>query len=305
MTGQDAHPDLICVGAQKAGTTWLDSVLRRMPQFYTPPFKELHYFSECHMDNVAKYAPGSRRKQALEVLDWVASLLPDPPQDQIDRLAMALHAATPITDDEWYRVIFTGAAPVQCRVEICPSYFDLPAAGIAHAFALNPALKVLILVRDPVERAWSHMRMLLDQEYIARQTDDLVPETLGPLWDAVVAYSNYITALSRWRAQARPEAIHLVPYDRIASEPEVLISDICDWAAVDSRPPPDDVRTPVFVGKDIPMPIKVRAELLGALEPQYGALAQDLPEEVENWHNEHLRCLGAPGRIWRGAAGTT
>jgi hypothetical protein len=40
----DACPDFLCVGAQKAGTSWLYHQLTLHPDFWMPPIKELHYF---------------------------------------------------------------------------------------------------------------------------------------------------------------------------------------------------------------------------------------------------------------------
>src|SRR5262245_13183400 len=37
-------PDFLGIGAQKAGTTWLYEQLRRHPDVWLPPEKELHYF---------------------------------------------------------------------------------------------------------------------------------------------------------------------------------------------------------------------------------------------------------------------
>lgn len=38
-------PDFLLIGAQKAGTTWLSSMLRQHPDIYIPPSKELHFFN--------------------------------------------------------------------------------------------------------------------------------------------------------------------------------------------------------------------------------------------------------------------
>ena len=42
----DARPDFLCVGAQKAGTSWLYQQLEPHPDFWMPPVKELHYFDQ-------------------------------------------------------------------------------------------------------------------------------------------------------------------------------------------------------------------------------------------------------------------
>src|SRR5438067_7288066 len=38
-------PDFLCVGAQKAGTSWLYHQLEAHADFWMPPFKELHYLN--------------------------------------------------------------------------------------------------------------------------------------------------------------------------------------------------------------------------------------------------------------------
>lgn len=43
-------PDFICIGMQKAGTTWLAANLSKHPAVWVPPIKEIHYFDEVHVD---------------------------------------------------------------------------------------------------------------------------------------------------------------------------------------------------------------------------------------------------------------
>ncbi len=40
------EPDFLCVGAHKAGSTWLYQQLDSHPDFWMPPIKELHYFDQ-------------------------------------------------------------------------------------------------------------------------------------------------------------------------------------------------------------------------------------------------------------------
>ncbi|MGD1948605.1 MAG: hypothetical protein ACFB14_03045 [Leptolyngbyaceae cyanobacterium] len=46
--------DFLGIGAQKAGTTWLWSILKTHPDVWIPPKKELHYF-----DRSPTYPPSS------------------------------------------------------------------------------------------------------------------------------------------------------------------------------------------------------------------------------------------------------
>src|SRR4029078_219812 len=54
----DAGPDFLCVGAQKAGTSWLYRQLEPHPDFWMPPVKELHYLDNL---NRTKRRGGGRR----------------------------------------------------------------------------------------------------------------------------------------------------------------------------------------------------------------------------------------------------
>ena len=38
-------PNFICIGAQRAGTTWLHDCLNEHPEVYVPEKKELHFFN--------------------------------------------------------------------------------------------------------------------------------------------------------------------------------------------------------------------------------------------------------------------
>src|SRR5438093_8430543 len=42
----DGWPDFLCVGAQKAGTSWLYRQCEPHGDFWMPPLKELHYFNK-------------------------------------------------------------------------------------------------------------------------------------------------------------------------------------------------------------------------------------------------------------------
>lgn len=53
---QGRKPDFICIGAQKAGTTWLYVTLGRRPEIWFPPFKEFHFLIRSLM-NIAVAEP--------------------------------------------------------------------------------------------------------------------------------------------------------------------------------------------------------------------------------------------------------
>jgi hypothetical protein len=63
----DACPDFLCVGAQKAGTSWLYRQLEPHPDFWMPPVKELHYLD--NLNRARRFHPRRLRYPFLVRLD--------------------------------------------------------------------------------------------------------------------------------------------------------------------------------------------------------------------------------------------
>ena len=82
---------------------------------------------------------------------------------------------TPAQIDERYRPFFEGCAGAAIRGEATPIYLFLPAIA-AELRRYNPDLKLIVLLRDPVERAISHyyMEKNRDKEHL-------------PLWLALLS----------------------------------------------------------------------------------------------------------------------
>ncbi len=112
-------PDLFLVGAAKAGTTSLYRELARHPAIYMSPMKEPHFFSRIE--------PSS---------SWEA-FFPH------------------VIDEDEYLALFKGATDEDLLGEGSTSYlWDSKAPDrIKHAV---PEARILIMLRDPVDRAYSH-----------------------------------------------------------------------------------------------------------------------------------------------------
>ena len=62
-------PDFLGIGAPRAGTTWLWTVLRQHPQIWMPPRKELHYFDRAEKYPTASHLQHERLLTRLFRLD--------------------------------------------------------------------------------------------------------------------------------------------------------------------------------------------------------------------------------------------
>ena len=145
-----ARPDFLCIGAQKAGTSWLYRMLSQNESLFLPPIKEIHFFDYIYINQPS--ALGRRRlREAGEGAVAKAGVPRLFPQAQ----------AADRTTDAWYAAVFAHPkAKGRIAGEITPAYSFLPAAGVRRVRAINRDLKILFIIRDPVDRALSHLRML-------------------------------------------------------------------------------------------------------------------------------------------------
>ncbi len=129
MSSNEPKLDFIGVGAEKCGTTWLTEMLWQHPQVFIPAQKEIHYFNR-------KFGE-----------------FPDLDNYNFDK---------PLV---WYLSFFKNAKPDQVKGEICPSYlWDEQAAGRIRDF--DPNIKILIVLRNPIERTFSAYRFYMQRGLI-------------------------------------------------------------------------------------------------------------------------------------------
>ncbi len=222
-------PDFLCVGAMKAGTTWLQSNLGLHPRIWLSPLKELRYFNVVHIPGPHQESDTAHRQQ--QVAARLERMGPGPESRGRQRLRACLERmAQPPFDDDWYRAIWSFRKRGQLAGDISPQYAPLPEAGIRHALTLNPGLKVIALLREPAERALSHMAMHAGPE---PEAATILRMLEGPRWGSVyAAQSDYATWLGRWQALLPEGALHIETMGRIRREPLAVLRRICGFLGV-------------------------------------------------------------------------
>jgi hypothetical protein len=258
-------PDFLCIGAQKAGTTWLDANLRRHPGIWMPWIKELQYFNDVHIPAHRAWTRQHRlahgERAAARVRRWVQAAGSD--AAAVDRIQAMWGEAV---SDEWYGRIFAHARADQVCGEVTPDYSLLPPEGIAHVKRLNPRMKIIFLMRDPVERCWSHLRML------ARGREDF--DYLAAARSAeVVARADYPGILRAWRAAFAEEQLVTAWIEDVAQEPEAWLRRVmaflgCEWLPRAAAM----ARDRVHVGIELDPPAAVRRILEDRLGRIYEAI---------------------------------
>ncbi len=150
-----AGPILFCVGAAKAGTSWLHRVLSDHPGCALRSIKELHFFDALDRGEVDRQvaAFGARRDGYLAEMEGAGPV----------RLATR---ARQVRDcEEWIAVLRSGDEGAYLRYlrDMTPAYALLSEERLTRMAGIGRDVRFLYLIRDPVERLWSHVRMIAAQ----------------------------------------------------------------------------------------------------------------------------------------------
>ncbi|MBU1213217.1 MAG: sulfotransferase [Alphaproteobacteria bacterium] len=282
-------PDLICLGAQKSATTWLYDTMRKDDGVFVPPIKEVHYFSQLYNADARKYGPRHRRQQCSAIIDYINGLPSQSDQDQV-LLTQLAHLNRSDVDDEWYGSIFALAKNDQVCVDICPSYMNMPQAAVQHVLRLNPSVRLLVLVRDPIERCWSQIRMHVSRGTLERNFDDLVDGTAS-CW-SFLFYTDYAGSLVRWERYSAPGQLMTLLHDDVLTDPYRSLSRIYDFVGLRKPRRDPELGKEIFAGEKIEMPKNLRRKLLTELAPQYDFLMGIYPEAARSWLDRHHELLG-------------
>lgn len=145
---------LLGVGAQKTGTSWLYRYFSHRDDVYMSPIKELHFFDEKHCGDVGARTPRER----LEIARAKFKEAPTRGNREMVRAFEDLSAFN--GSGEAYRNFFRKRVPegITRFGEITPSYALLPREGFAEIAQLFRDVRLIFIMRDPVERFYSHIR---------------------------------------------------------------------------------------------------------------------------------------------------
>jgi len=227
--GTPRRPDFIGIGAQRSGTTWLYRNLGLHPAVWMPPLKEIHYFDQLHGEE-RDLGPKMRLRYLQANLGkWNAELASGA---SIDAIRHKLRWASRLTDsldvdDEWYGRLFEEALPGQVAGEITPAYAVLPEEGVAHAKALNPDLRILFMMRHPVERMISgaiHQLTTASGTLDVPRIEDILTEMET---GRCRSRSGYRQTIENWERHFSREQIGYLFFDDLQDDPSKVLQHAC------------------------------------------------------------------------------
>lgn len=277
----------LCVGAAKAGTSWLHRQLADHPECHFRAIKELHYFNAID-EGTLKAEFRKHKAWHQELLERVALSDTAPTDDQAMRLADrgawldVLDAR--VEDREAYLGYLHGGAD-QAKVvgEMTPAYALLSVERLRTMAEMAPDVRFLYLLRDPVERLWSHVRMIAGRRDPAGDvTVDscaaILNRTIAGEETEIVKRSDYASALDRLKAAVAPARLLVEVFEDMVRGDG--LNRICDFLGI-SRMAGDP--TPVYEGRALAMNAAQRSLAINWLAPQYAAAEAALGRRPDAW----------------------
>ena len=272
---------LLGVGAMKAGTTWLHDYLASSPQCEPGHRKEYHVFDSLDF-------PVERGREP-----WLLQRVVDRARASLDEVAAGratdptyLHQAAMIADEQLYYDYFTGLfardPATRLTLDITPGYALLSRerlTTVRAAFERRGVRPVCaFLLRDPVERIWSQVRMQKRRRPAQNpgSAEDLVAQRYAePSYAERTRYEETIGHVDA----AFGEQAHFAFYEELfgPATADAEVSRLSAFLGIDHRPPDLDARFNVS-----PRTAELPAETVRAVaehfRPTYESVASRFPD---------------------------
>lgn len=192
-----ARPAFLGVGMPKCGTSTLHRVLSHHPAFFLPPIKEIKFFAYDEIGYRGKWKDLILRRHWAANQEW---------QGTGREVRDVLYRRKPIASLGWFARYFTEERDLDWYLslfpkeglggDISPIYHTLSEERVEAIHDLLPDLKIIILLRSPLQQIWSHCRMV---EMRLRRRDS-VEDLAAHIKTTTDMRRTYAGLVDDWRA---------------------------------------------------------------------------------------------------------
>jgi hypothetical protein len=221
------QPNFFIVGAPKAATTFLYTYLDRHPQVYMSPLKEPNYFAaEMRPENLPEEDRAQVERQMRELEAYLSG-------DMRERRFSML-----VTTWEDYLRLFRDVSDQIAIGEASPCYLWSPTAARNIASRL-PHARIIINLRNPVDRAFSHYLHQLTAAKTNRTFREEIEAALraaykpGSLAKGLLEFGHYCEQIKRYQREFPQSQIHITFYDDLERSPGALLGGLLRFLGAD------------------------------------------------------------------------
>lgn len=156
---------------------------------------------------------------------------------------------------EHYASYFNKAAPASVKGELTPGYLHTPEVAAARIYEYFPDIKLIAILRDPIDRAWSN--------YAMHRADGRISEPFSQVLHKdhpIIRKGFYYHQLQPYLQRFPEQNILILNYDRLKTQPAFLLQQVFAFIGVDDS----------FV------PTKSKEVIFSARKPRYPILTKTL-----------------------------
>ena len=278
-------PLLFCVGAAKAGTSWLHRVLSDHPGCALRSIKELHFFDALDRGEVDRQGAALAARRAGYRADMEGAgphrlAVRARQVKDCEDLAAVLRSG----DERAYLRYLAAGAEGRVTADLTPAYALLSEDRLGRMARMAPDVRVLYLVRDPVERLWSHVRMIAkaraekDGNHEGR-ADHVLSRVFRGKESEIAARGDYAAAIRKLARAVDPRRLMVAVTEEMLTAPGLARI----MAFLGLAVPEADFSRRIHEGSAGTLAPGARAEARAWLAAQYDFVADWLGRRPAGW----------------------
>lgn len=200
----------------------------------------------------------------------------------------------------YYASLFAGQAG-RIRGEITPGYSILTRQRIAFIGRIMPDVKLILTLRNPIDRSWSSLRRVLGK--LGKTLDQVDDETLYRFLDLEWRYreddrlavrgdyqqdlleGNYLHSIDNWLAVFPEAQLLVVFFDELKNAPATYLRKVFDHigAGLEYQVANDDLNTPVNRNPQADFPERFRHYLAEKYATEITGIARRYGGPSQQW----------------------
>lgn len=235
-----SKPHFLVIGPYRTGTTWLYSQLCHVDGLKMPPYKELNFLFDADMNRQWNdYKRTGKLRADLPDIEISTAVMEQAKnnmrvmreqsyrqaKEKAGWLWAGLYKHVPRNFNLFSLYLYTQLFPSgtnQITGDVSPAYFTLSPEAIESVKNNFPNVKVVMILRDPVEREWSNIRMHhLHSIQEGFSIDDYLKKS--------DLQRDYIHAINNWEKFLGREQMGYFFYDDLAANREDFFLQILNF----------------------------------------------------------------------------
>lgn len=271
-------PNFIGIGTEKAGTTWLYNQLINHPKVSMPEPKELRYFIGTQK---------SPRDIDIKRIQQQFNQLKSSQKDRQTQLQSIINSLkTCFGDNDDYLSIFSELPTDHVVGEISPQYVLMGKNRILEMAKVTRDARLIYLLRDPVERAISGAKMVLNNNKKPLNAEAIIAVACEK---TQIRFSTYHETIRNFSDAFGESNLFIAFYDQLKNDPKALLKEVCEHIQVEYQDSFFSHSQKFYnKGQDFELSKEEKLEIYHKLSTAYEKLEPLFPEQVSLWKGKYI-----------------